>query len=235
MAYLNSERPVDGQHDSPYRQIWVNVFGYLAHPSHVDLCFEQLSDRNFHGRWMPEGLQFGVCGGFAAEYPWATPFNTMPDRWYAGGYENSDVLGFILPAWNSISSEWEYDASLENVGSHFQVPARPFFKGDDLWWSGQGSYKRSDGRTVFLYPSLGLAGSALFADSEHLVKWLCEMNRCLIWTLLGEKQVLGGYSRQAERLPTNTFSQVARMDEKGAIQESKLVFFDNPNSKTGIA
>lgn len=235
VAYLNSGRPNDGQHDSPYRQIWVNVFGYLVHPSDVDLCFEQLNGRNFLGRWMPEGLQFGGCGGFAAEYPWATPFNTIPDHWYSSGHSEKEVLGLLLPAWNDISSGWEYDASVQNGGTHFQVPARPFFEGDDLWWSGQGTYKKPNGRTVFLYPSLKLTGSALFADSEHLAKRLGEMNRCLIWTLLGEKWVLGGFPEQAERLPINTFSQVARMDAQGAIQESELVFFDDPNSQTGLA
>ena len=234
VAHLNSGRPNDRQDKSPYRHIWIDLYGYLVRPGDVDRCFEKLNGRNFLGRWMPEGLQFGVCGGFAVEYPWATPFDTVPDQWYSDGRNDKGVLRLLLPAWNDISSEWQYDGSMDNGGKAFHVPARPFFEGEDLWWSGRGSYKRDDGRTVFLYPSLGLTGSALFADSEYLAKRLKEMDRCLIWALLGEKQVLGGFPRQTEKLPINTFSQVACMDAKGAIQESELVFFDDPNSKTGI-
>lgn len=234
VAHLNSGRPNDRQDKSPYRHIWIDLYGYLVRPDDVDRCFEKLNGRNFYGRWMPQGLQFGVCGGFAAEYPWATPFNTVPDQWYSDGRNDKEVLRLLLPAWNDISSEWQYDISMDNGGKAFHVPARPFFEGEDLWWSGRGSYRRVDGRTVFLYPSLGLTGSALFADSEYLAKRLREMDRCLIWALLGEKQVLGGFPRQTEKLPINTFSQVACMDAKGVIQESELVFFDDPNSKTGV-
>ena len=235
VAFLSSGRPSGAQQDSPYRQIWMHAYGYLVRPSDVNLLFDKLSGRNFYGRWMPEGLSLGSDGGFAAEYPWGTPFNTTPDEWYSNLHDDDDVLRLLYPGWNDLVSEWEYDASFDNGRPSYHVPARLFFEGDDLWWDGKGGYKRSDGRTVFVNPSLGLSGSALFVDAKYLCARLPEMDRCLIWTLVGEKWVLGGSAREREKLPMKTFSQVARMDGKGEIQESKLVFFDDPNSKKGLA
>ena len=89
---------------------------------------------------------------------------------------------------------------------------------------------------MFLDPSVGLEGpSILMADVAHLATKLREVDRCLIWTLLGRKWLLGGSIRESERTPIRTFSQVAWMDVEGAIQESDLVFFDNPNDETGLA
>ena len=225
VAYLSSERPdSDDRGDSPYRQIWLHLLGYLVRPSHADRLFDKLNGRNFCDLRMPEGLQLG-SPGFAAEYPWATSFNTIPDEWYSRTAD--PALDALLPAWNNLSCEWEYDASLENMSAH--VPARLFFDGDDLWWDGQGGYKRGDGRTVFFDPSIGLAGpSTLLVDAKYLGARLRAMDQCLIWTLLGRKWMLGGSIAQPDPSPTRMFGQVAYMDADGKIRESDLLFFDAP-------
>ena len=61
------------------------------------------------------------------------------------------------------------------------------------------------------------------------------MDRCLIWTLLGAKWMLGGSPSQSERMPIRTFSQVAYMDSAGAIKTSDMVFFDDRSQQTGLA
>ena len=233
VAILDSGRPDDYRHHTPYRQIWLHLFSYLVRPCHASLFFEKLHGRNFYGQWMPRGLQLGGDGGFAAEYPWATSFNTMPDEWYS--HAASDCLTkFLVPAWNDLLCEWEYEASLENTAIF--IPARLFFDGDDLWWDGQGGYRRSDGRTTFLDPSLDRSGpSTLLADEKHLRARLQEMDRCLIWTLLGAKWMLGSFLHQSERTPIKTFSQVAYMDSAGTVKESDIVFFDDPLQQTGLA
>lgn len=247
VAYLSSGRPDDRHRsDSPYRQIWLELYAYLVRPSDAAIFFEKLSGRNFYGRWI-EGAQpsFGNLGGFVAEYPWATTFNTPPDD------ERSDVAfqyrhewssdtadlepKLLMPTWKSLSCEWEYDVSQDNVSA--LVPARLFFDRDDLWWDGQAGYQRiSDGRRVFLDPSLCLSGPpALLVDEEYLMTRLREMDRCLIWTLLGGKWMLGGTMKQSERPPMRTFSQVACMGADGTIRESDLAFFDSTTDRTGLA
>lgn len=233
MAHMSSGRPDDREDDAPYRQIWLNLYAYMVHPRAAPILFEKLRGRNFLGRWMPEGLSVGEDGSFVGEYPWATSFNVMPSEWYAGPHDER-LLEFFVPAWNDLSFHWEYDASLESGGVSVKVPARVFFEDDELWWDGRGGYQRSGGRTVFVDPSVNLEGPpALMAEVEHLGAKLRTMGRCLFWTLLGEKWMLGGPIREALRTPIRTFSQVAWMDAEGAIQQSDLVFFDDPNEKRG--
>ena len=233
MTYMSSGRPDDRQDDAPYRQIWLSLSGYIIHPRAAAILFEKLRGRNFLGRWMPEGLSVGEDGAFVGEYPWATSFNIMPDEWYAGPHDEG-LLKCFAPAWNDLSFHWEYDASLESAGVSVKVPARVFFEDDELWWNGQGGYRRSDGRTVFMDPSVDLEGPpALMADVEHLGAKLQTIDRCLFWTLSGEKWMLGGSISEEPRTPTRTFSQVGWMEAEGAIQQSDLVFFDDPNEKRG--
>ena len=232
VAYLSSVGPRDYRRRAPYRQIWIHLYGYLVPSSDAVSIFERLSGRNFFGQWMPECSQVGSLEGFAAEYPWAALYNEMLDEWYQHPADVTPEI--LLPAWNPLSCEWEYDASLEDV--YASVPARIFFEGDDLWWDGSGGYKRSDGRTVFLDPSVGLAGpSTLLADTAHLCARLRQMDRCLIWTLLGEKGMIGGRSNKADCTPIRIFCQVAYMDADGASRESALVFFDDETDQTGLA
>ena len=231
VAYLSSGRPHD--HDSSYRQIWMNLHGYLVRPSDAAIIFKELSGRKLHGTSMPKGLRLGSGGEFVAEYPWATSFNVMPDEWYSDASDER-LSKLLTPAWNELLCEWEYDASLEAGGVSINVPARLLFAGDGLWWDGKGGYQSGDGSTVFLDPSMGLKGpSALLAEVGHLGSTIREVDRCLIWTLLGQKWMLGGSMRDAERTPIKQFSQVAWMNAEGAIQESDLVFFDDPAQSTG--
>ena len=228
-AYLKSERPEDHHRsDSLYREIWLHLLGYLVRSGHAAPLFKKLGSQNFYSQWMPQGLPLGSGGGFVAEYPWATSFNTVPDEEYS---RPADLPAELLrPAWNSLSCEWEYDASLENMNAF--VPARLFFNDDDLWWDGQGGYQRDDGRTVFLDPSFCMAGpSTLLADVEYLRARLREMDRCLIWTLLGAKWMLGGSMERSERTPIRRFRQVAYMDSAGMIRASDLVFFDDQTDR----
>ena len=231
ITYLSSGRPEDRHDGAPYRDIWLYLFGYVARARDAALVFERLHGRNFLGRWMPEGLSVGGGGTFIGEYPWAIPFNIMSDEWHLGP-QDGGLSRFLVPAWSDLFSDWEYDGSLEEAGVSVKVPARLFFEGEDLWWDGRGGYQRRDGRTVFLDPSVGLEGPpALMADVEHLAAKLRAMGRCLFWTLLGEKRMLGGSIDEALRAPMRTFSQIGWMDPEGAIQQSDLVFFDDPNEK----
>ena len=238
VAYLSSDRP-RGQEVFPYRQIWLHLFGYLVRSSCAAPFLEKLEGRNFFGRWMPEGIQLGYDGGFLAEYPWATPFNCMPEDWYSTASDDR-ITEFLTPAWNNLLGEWEYDETLGRANTPIDVcvPSRVLLDGDGLWSDGQGAYTRPDGRTVFLDPSVRQEGpSILMADAQHLGAKLEELDRCLVWTLLGEKWMPGGsMSEETERTSMRTtFSQVALMDAEGTIQETSLAIFDDPNDRTGLA
>ncbi len=212
----------DAVFGTPYRQVWIQLRSYLVQQQELDTIFETLQGANFFGRWMPEGASW--LYGFAGEYPWATPFNTEPEEWHIGPAEH-ELPATLVPCWNELVAEWEYDASLPHF-FHMAVPARIFFSPGDLWWDGRDGYRLVGGRTVFRDPSIVASGpSSLLADSIELQARLDKLGLGLVWTLLGEKWILG--DRSDEPTPRRTFSQVAYLNEDSSLSIGERVFFED--------
>ena len=208
------------QDGEPYKRLAINVEGYLVPKKEQSLAYESLLRDNFSDRRMPGAAN--LLYGFPGEYPWATPFNTEPDEWNGSG--GTDAATLYEACWNQIVAEWEYDASLTRSFS-VMVPARRFFSDEDLWWDGRGGYGVPDGPTVFRDPSITNGGSStLIADAQELLERLESMGRCLIWTVLGEKIILGG--SWDDPFPRRTFSQVALLHGDGSVDVSDRVFRD---------
>jgi len=75
---------------------------------------------------------------------------------------------------------------------------------------------------------------ALLIDVGELSDRLEKLGFTLIWTMLGEKGILGG-SLGNEQRPQRTFSQIARLMPDGSIACGDRVFFYNYNQDTGPA
>lgn len=225
------KRDEDEDRNDPYRHVWVHVESYLIAKKEITIAYNSLRRRNFFGQWMPQGLT--LLYGFAGEYPWATPFNfnKEPEEWHGRGGYGLDLPVSYIPSWNQLAVEWEYDASLPG-NFHMIVPARTFFAPRDLWWDGRGGYRLVDGRTVFRDPSVTENGpAALIADIDDLHKRLDKLGLRLIWTLIGEKWILGG--RHDKATPRCTFSQIARLEGDGSVEIGERVFFEDYNQDTG--
>lgn len=205
----------------PYRQVRLQIEGYLVPAEDLSSAYDSLFRNNVSDRKTPTPAEWHY--GFPGEYPWATPFNTEPDEWYGSG--GTDVSVSYEACWNRIGVEWEYDATLTR-NLNIVVPAKRFFSRGDLWWDRRDGYGMVDGRTVFRDPSLTEGGPAsLLADAHDLPRRLESIGRRLIWTMLGEKIILGGSLRQS--FPRRLFSEVALMRSDGSVDASDRVFIEN--------
>ncbi|MDS4028752.1 MAG: hypothetical protein RKO66_01580 [Candidatus Contendobacter sp.] len=230
-SYLSwDDRPEDADCDQQYRHVWIHVESYLVTKNEVAIGYNCLHRRNFFGQWMKQGASW--LYGFAGEYPWATSFNIETDAWNSiGGFGRQNPPVVYTPAWNELAVEWEYDASL-GKSFHMLIPARAFFSPSDLWWNGLDGYSIKNGKSVFRDISVSEVGPrALIADIEDLQERLDRLGLRLIWTLLGEKWILGGHHDKAT--PRRTFSQIARLTEDGSIQIGDRVFFNDYDKDTG--
>jgi hypothetical protein len=215
--------------NDPYRQVWMHIESYLVSQEEISTAYDSLHRRNFFGRWMPDGATW--IYGFAGEYPWASPYNTEPEEWHGMGTRRDDLPVSFTPSWCQIAVEWKYDASLQN-SFHMFVPARLFFAAEDLWWNGQDGYRLLGGRTIFRDPSVTQSGpAALLAYDDDLLNRLEDMGLCIMWTLLGEKRILGGQPEGPEA--RRTFSQIARLDADGSLVIGERVFFEDYDQNKG--
>ncbi|WP_299490653.1 hypothetical protein [Acaryochloris sp. IP29b_bin.137] len=227
---LLSAYPAWGHRDTdsenqPYRQIWIHLRSYIIPEEHFEELSSYLHKRNFFGQWMPEGSSRSY--GFAGEYPWATSFNTEPDSYFAGGDIGPLSLSdYYVSSSNQLVVEWANDASLSHP-FEIEVPSRTFFESNDLWWNGQDGYRLINAKNVFRDPSTTQSGPrSLIADNAYLLKKLSSLGMRLVWTMLGEKWILGG-KNSFEPRPRKTFSQIAKLDQNGSIVFGERVFFED--------
>lgn len=225
-----NNRPANYDMTRPYRNIWLQIRGYVVEPESCDKAFSALAGRNFFGRWMPEGAQW--LYGFAGEYPWGPAFNTEQESYHSRG-DSAGLPCEFIPVCSEVVAEWQYDASLSRY-AYVHVPARVFFQPGDLWWNGKDGYVNTVGETVFRAPDITEAGpSALIANRKDLLNRVRAIKKRLIWTLLGEKWILGGPDNR--QYPHCTFSQVAMLEEDGSIRYSDLAFFDKRTGTSQVA
>ncbi len=223
------QRDEDADWGNPYRHVWISIKSYLIQKQDISTAYNCLHRRNFFGNWMPEGATWSY--GFAGEYPWRTSFNIEPEELPSSAGNEIDLPVIYEPCWSHLAMAWEYDASVPR-NFHMVVPARTFFPPGDLWWDGQDGYRLANGRTIFRDPSVTEEGTAsLIADADELLDRLDKLGMCLIWTLLGEKWILGGPDDR--ETPRRTFSQIARLEEDGSLHVGERVFFDDYDTDRG--
>lgn len=214
----------------PFRSAWIHLEAFLVPEAQFDKAMKAISRRNFFERWMPEGAKW--LHVFIGEYPWASACNVETDEWlgFRDNVEGS-ALEFV-PVHNEVVSEWGYDGSLPS-SIYFRVPARAFFEAGPLWWDSVDGFKTPDGRTIFRDPSASEGGpSSLLADMNDLLPRLKKMGRRIVWTLLGEKYVLG---ETVPRAPRVIYSQTACLNNDGTITVGDRVFFENYDKDLGLA
>ncbi|WP_413936840.1 hypothetical protein [Nitrospira sp. BLG_1] len=214
----------------PYRSTWIHLEAFLVQEAQFLAAMKAISRRNFFGNWMPRGAQW--LHVFVGEYPWASVCNVETDDWLGFGHRVSGSKLEFVPVSNEINCEWEYDGSLPS-SIHFHVPARAFFEAGPLWWDGVDGFSIANGKTVFRDPSSSEGGPAtLLADRDDLLIRLKKLGCRLVWTLLGEKYILG---EKAHFTPQVTYSQTASLNEDGTIVVGDRVFFEDHDKDQGLA
>ena len=212
-----------------WRRRWVHVFAYLVDAGDFAKAIEFLRNRNFYGKWMPEGQDLS---GFLAEYPWGTVFaDTCAERSHYAEQRGSQFpaeksLVRFEPTWNRVFNDDRYDVTMPD-SSGLQVPSFTWFDAGDLVWNGRDGYRRADGMTVFRHPPEEAGSAQLVADPADLSRRLADRGKRLIWTALGAKEI--GVPVGAGR----TFSQVAYLGDDGEPRIGKRMFIDYDTNKAG--
>lgn len=212
-GFFKWEQPVpigEDKYEIDRREIWYIIKTYIVKKEDAEEVYEWMTKQNFMGRWMPESPD--IYRMFLGEYPWASsvPIDEIGNGWTKG--RDSAIPKPVLVS--AARYVWEgsgYDCSLEDTIS-IQLPCPWLISQIGLNWSGEeGCFRDNNGRLVAFDPSVNEKGpSVLLVDKKLLEESLEQSGYTLVWTVLGEKNILG--------LGINRGEWKGRLEISGAIR-----------------
>jgi V8-like Glu-specific endopeptidase len=180
--------------NSERKNVWYQIRSYLVKDAEFENLKNWLEKQDFMGRWMPESNEsYSV---FSKEHYWSPAYKYKVAendelRWQPinnNRYDrrDNDVVAEVLPT--AEEHRWE-----DKDGTSFLAPRAEMFEGMNLSSSEIPScWLDNNGILACFDPHVfGEAKSELLVNKQLLEKFLKDKGLKVIWTVLGEKQVLG--------------------------------------------
>jgi DNA replication protein DnaC len=178
------------------RNLWFQLRSYLVPEKDPEELLSWLSDKNLTGRWMPESRD--MYGVFVGEFPWAKTaiqYTNQEEFWENG--DNELPVPVIVTAVNYYRESTSHDCSIDESISALMPSAWLIQKMGLHWSGGNFRYVDSNNDLIALDPSVEEAGAkVVLISKEKLVNFLEENKLVLIWTVLGERQLVGGFTQE---------------------------------------
>lgn len=220
-GYFTSEEPLKEK----YREVWVHIHAYLYKKKNKEKLLEWLKEKDFEGRWMPEGYQqlYEICLG---EYPWhPTMQNIFGDSFENEQNELEEKLPCkIITTVDDFNPEKDSPFFKEMCDS-FMFPSNFWFNKLNLKWDGRYGYD-VNGKKAFI----NSANKAIYIEKSFFLKFLEDNDYDTMWTVLGEKQVIGefgtGFSGRGE------FSYSFFLNDNSEIEQNHCFFHYNKPHKS---
>jgi len=189
----------DYSNRAPKRQMYYLIFSYVVRKRDKGEFVEWARQRQFFGRWMPEGVDIHQV--FQGEWFWAPAAASSPVGWTrdARSPDGGPLPVEVRPTTASYYGSFEYDSSTDDRISMY-VPADWLCKQMNLAWTPDGHFLSNGSLTAFDPSTREKGPSALLVDLEAFRKFLDESKLEVLWTLVGEKLIVESGGGSAERL-----------------------------------
>lgn len=193
------------KYDNPHKRMWWQVRSFLVKEEDYESFFEWTNHQNFWGRWMPESSdRYQV---FNREYCWSPAYKFFQQEYYSGelwstaynGHTGGGEFELMVTA-NSYMWEEEFDHSKEKTLNMLK-PSQHIFENMGIEYSQRdGEFINDKGEVVCFDPSVYFDSKQfLLVRKDEFLNYLKENKLKLVWTIIGEKQVIGGsFSRANE-------------------------------------
>tara|TARA_R110002012_G_scaffold89940_1_gene220181 strand:- start:433 stop:4917 length:4485 start_codon:yes stop_codon:yes gene_type:complete len=182
----------------PRKEVWCHIRSYLVKSEEFKAFKDWAVNQHYMGRWMPEGSDRYQL--FNREFYWSEAFQFFKSDYYGGsdwnlitdqdsGAKIADVSA------TSINYSWEeeFDKSKEETLSFLKPSYLIFDKMGLKNGKVEGSYEDKDGNIVcFAAEALNDSRKHLLVKKEAFSRMLNDNDLDIVWTLLGEKGVIGG-------------------------------------------
>ncbi|MBW4604307.1 MAG: ATP-binding protein [Calothrix sp. FI2-JRJ7] len=184
------------KYQSKRRDIWYQVRSYIIRQEHFNQVLEWLSDKNFMGGWMPESQH--MLDVFVGEFPWSPSYTNKrfdETQDWVEIWSGQETLPYpiVVTTIEYLRENSTFDCSIDDTISAL-MPSAWLIKNMGLRWSGgKFSFVDSINEVVAFNPSAEEVGpSAFLISKEKLTPFLVENKLEMIWTVLGERMIIGG-------------------------------------------
>lgn len=176
--------------EKSFREIWIQIRTYFFKKDKKKELLNWFKEKDFEGRWMPEGYNqlYECCVG---EYPWSpTMVNYLGQEEEQSFWQESPAPCYLITTVNDYISEKDSPFCVEKTSS-YMFPAKYLFEKMKLSWNSAFGYD-SDGKTVIYNGQ----NNTIYINKQFLNDFLEKNELDIVWTILGEKQkILGGFGR----------------------------------------
>lgn len=191
-----STPPGEEHYERKRREIWYIVKSYLVKKSDLEELRAWASDQSWSGRRLPEShASYEI---YLGEFFWSSAFKDHDTHYYGReGWtrgDNDTVPSPILVTNDEYGrSDGSFDCSIDS-SIFINLPCRFLAEGMNLDWKGiEGNWYGDAGQLVACDPSIRSPGPrSLLFRRDSLIEFLDSRGLSLFWTVLGEKQSLGG-------------------------------------------
>lgn len=186
----------ENTYENPRRELWYMLKSYIVKKEDADKVYNWAMQQNFAGRWMPESHE--QTSIFLGEYFWSQAFKYhnvpyyMHEGWTRG--EDDKIPGEVLVTTDKYLKESNtFDCSVDE-GIRITLPCNWIVEKMNLVWTGkEGCYSDKKGNLVVTDPSIYAKGPSVLLIKKDLFLNFLESNGYeVIWTVLGEKNMIGG-------------------------------------------
>jgi hypothetical protein len=188
--------------DSPKKRVWYQIRSYIVKGEDYQKVIDWINEKNFRGRWMPEGTEWYEL--FNREYYWSPGFQEFNKR-YIEETENSEEFqlndnktgSYIANCYVTTKAyywEEEYDHSKEE-SFYIIIPSKLIYDQMHLHHSDrEGEFVDADNNIICFDPSVyNNSFSASLIKKQPFLDFLKTNKLKIIWTLLSQKQIIGGH------------------------------------------
>jgi hypothetical protein len=198
------EIPIDvKKYKYPHKELWMMLKSVLVKQDDYDGLYLWVQKKHFMGQWFPEGRQ-SRYQIFCREYYWSPAYHFFESPYYGGSqweevterYPSNKVICDVSPT--SEGHIWESGAN-SGEAPNYLAPRKHMFEGMELQYSENiGEWLDKNGNLACLDPTIKYGGSScLLIRKDIFQKYLDDYKLKIIWTCLGEKQIIGtGFSQR---------------------------------------
>lgn len=232
-SYLSWEEPkIIGNENwgYPRKEIWCQIRGYLVKSEEFETFKTWAENQHYMGRWMPEGSNRYQL--FNREYYWSEAFQFFKSDYYGGidwtpvtDQSTRDKIADVSVTSINYLWEEEFDNSKTDTLSFLKLNCLIFDNMNLKHGKADGTYEDKDGNVVcFAAEALYNSKPHLIIRKEPLLKMLKDNGLNIVWTLLGEKGVIGGSLSSNHHYGRREFSGAFYLNNNGELNGKNKIY-----------